>query len=179
MAVTTVPAGACERFARAWLTRTFRTYPEQTGGFLDGEPDPFRNPIGHTLRTALGDLSVELFGGFDRGRVATALEAVIRLRAVQEFSPEDAVGFVALAREAAREAAAAEASGLGPDAPGVIDARIDEMGRLAADLFERCREQIREISVRAARRRTFVLERMHARAAGAGERSPADLRGEP
>jgi len=164
MALTMVPAATRDRFLEEWLAYTLGTYPDETSRFLREQPDRFRNPVGHTLEASLRGLTAELFGGFDRARVTAWLDAVIRLRAVQDFSPADAVGFVALARRAADGVTAAESAGVEPGALDVLGTRIDDMVLIAADLLERCREEIHAIGARAARRRVFVLERAQARA---------------
>ena len=158
MTPTAVPARTRDRFVEEWLASTLQTYPEQTGRFLRDERDPFRNPVGQTLRTGLTALVAELLGDFDRPRVAAALEAIVRIRAVQDFTPAEAVGFVLLARRAARAVAGDGDPGVGPlDA---LDARVDDMALVAFDLYARCREEIHAIGARAARRRVYVLERV-------------------
>ena len=165
MALTTVSAGKRDLFVQEWLACTLRTYPDHTGRFLRAERDPFRNPVGHTLRVALGELAAELFGDFDRTRVMASLDAIVRIRAVQDFTPADAVGFVPLARQAARAVADTSDPGQGPGSLDAIDARIDEMARMAVDLHARCRDEIHAIGARAARRRDWVVERARQRAA--------------
>ena len=82
-----------------WLERTLATYPSQTLRFLKGEKDRFRNPVGHTLREGLATLLDELTGEMDPAKIGPALESIVRLRAVQDFTPSQAVGFVYLLRE--------------------------------------------------------------------------------
>jgi len=150
MALKTVSAGMRDLFVQEWLACTLRTYPDHTGRFLRAERDPFRNPVGHTLRVALGELTTELFGDFDRARVIASLDAIVRIRAVQDFTPADAVGFVPLARTAARAVADTGDPGSEPGSLHAIDARIDEMARMATDLHARCRDEIHAIGARAA-----------------------------
>ncbi len=153
------PAELRRRFVQAWLAGTLRTYPDQTGRFLREERDPFRNPVGSTFRAAFETLAEELLGGFDRTRVAAAVDSVVRVRAVQDFTAAEAVAFVALARDAVRAAAAGDRA-----ACDLVEARLGELAHLAEASLGACREQIREIGARAARRRDFVPERVRARA---------------
>ena len=164
MALTTVSAAVRDRFFEELLACTIGTYPDQTRRLLREGRDSFRNPVGHTLEVSLRGLTEELFGGFDRDRVTAWLDAVVHLRAVQDFSSADAVGFVALARHAADRVSGPDSPGLGPEALLVLGARIDDMVVIAADLLNRCRDEIHAIGARAARRRVFVLERALARA---------------
>lgn len=117
-----------------WVERVLQSYPAQTLPFLRGEQDPFRNPVGHTLRESLTILAGELMGKMDRQRIAQALDAIIRMRAVQDFGPSDAVRFVFDLRTAIREWRGA--------VPDSLESRIDELALLAFDHYMGCREQI-------------------------------------
>ena len=58
-----------EDIAEVWLGRVLRSYPFQSAEFLATERDPFRNPVGSTIRRALGILLDELLLGMDRSRI--------------------------------------------------------------------------------------------------------------
>ncbi len=140
-----------------WLERTLATYPGQTRRFLQSEKDRFRNPVGHTLREGLATLLDELTGEMDPAKIRPALESIVRLRAVQDFTPSQAVGFVYLLREILPEELA---GGEPPD----VQKKIDETALLAFDLFMKYREEIYEIKAREAQRKVYVLERLSQRA---------------
>ena len=56
---------------------------------------PFRNPVGHPLRESLTTLVRESCSGDGwKARIAPALDALVRLRAVQDFRPSDALRFI-------------------------------------------------------------------------------------
>ena len=152
-----------------WLAQTLRTYPEQTSRFLSQEKDPFRNPVGHTLREALPALFDRLVEGSDAGTLSSLLDPILRIRAVQDFSASQAVAFVFLLKSVMREVLGDEAKrDTGGESLSVMEARIDGMALLAFDLFMKCREQVYEIKASEAKRRLFVLERMHGVENGAG-----------
>jgi hypothetical protein len=136
-----------------WLERTLATYPPQTLRFLHGEKDRFRNPVGHTLREGLATLLDGLTGEMQPAAIRPALEGIVRLRAVQDFTPSQAVGFVYLLREILDEELQ---GGVSP----AMQKQIDELALLAFDLFMKCREEIFEIKAREARRQVYVWERM-------------------
>jgi hypothetical protein len=100
-----------------WVERTLATYPSQTLRFFESEKDRFRNPVGHTLREGLARLLDQITGEMDLDQVRPALESIVRLRAVQDFTPSQAVGFVYLLRvildEDERSAAILAAQGHG------------------------------------------------------------------
>ena len=133
-----------EAIAEQWLGRAVESYPEQTAQFLLGQRDRFRNPVGYTFREALKVLVEEVLGSMDGARIASALDGIVRIRAVQDFTPSQAVGFVFLLRGAL--AGAAETVG------AETHKRIDELALLAFDAYSQCREQIAEIRSKEARR---------------------------
>jgi len=146
---------------RDWLARTLQTYPEHTSRFLSREKDPFRNPVGHSLKEAFPALVDELIAGPDASTVSRLLDPVMRIRAVQDFTAAQAVAFVFLLKQVVREALKDDIH-TRPEREDLaaLDARIDEMVLVAFDLFMQCRERIYEIKAGEAKRRLAALERM-------------------
>ena len=136
---------ASDDIAERWAERTMASYPAEMLPFLSGEQDPFRNPVGHTLRENLATLARELLGTMDKRAIAPALDALIRLRAVQSFSPAEAVRFVFELRIAIREASGA--------VPELLQSRIDNLALMAFDQYMTCREQIFELRAKEIRSR--------------------------
>ncbi|MBI4571974.1 MAG: RsbRD N-terminal domain-containing protein [candidate division NC10 bacterium] len=147
---------------REWLGRTLQSYPEHTGRFLAQEQDPFRNPVGQTLRDALPAIFEQLVGDVDAAALRRLLDPIVRIRAVQDFSAGQAVAFLFLlkpvVREALRPHIQAHPAG---DALAILEGRIDQMALLAFDLFMQCRAQVYEIKANETRRRTEILLRRH------------------
>lgn len=142
-----------------WLERTLATYPSQTTGFLRNEKDRFRNPAGSTLKEGLTTLLDEITGQMDAAKIKPALESIVRLRAVQDFTAAQATGFVFALRQILYD----NLEGGGPPA---LQKRLDEMALLAFDLYMRCREEIYEIKARERQREVYVWERMSHRVQG-------------
>lgn len=130
-----------------WVERTMASYPAEMLPFLSSEKDPFRNPVGHALRENLATLAAELLGTMNRQAIAPALDALIRLRAVQSFSPAEAVRFVFDLRSVVQEASGA--------IPESLQSRIDELALMAFDQYMKCREQIFELRAREPRSRVL------------------------
>jgi RsbT co-antagonist protein rsbRD N-terminal domain len=141
-----------EAIAEQWLGRVLCTYPGQTTGFLAAEPDPFRNPVGHTFKQGLAILLDELLLGMDAGRVRAALDSIVQIRAVQDSTPAQALEFLFQLKPILRLQAP------GPDLD-LLYSRIDEMALLAFDLYMQYRERTYTARANEARRRVFVLER--------------------
>jgi hypothetical protein len=132
-------ATLCER----WLDATLAQYGEITAARWRRERDPFANPVGHALTTGLPEIFAAVVGDGDPGAAAVgALEAILRIRSVQDLSPSRAVGFVYLLREAIRaelepgllDGAHAELA--------AIEARLERLAFLGFDIYVRFRVQM-------------------------------------
>lgn len=151
-----VPPERRSAIAEEWLILTLQTYPSQSMQFLLREQDSFRNPVGRTLKEGIPRLVDELLGDMDSERIRQTLEEIVRIRAVQNFSARQAVGFVFLLKRILR-------GEFPPDSvlSQELEGRLDELILVAFDLYMRCREQISEIQVGEAKRRVAQLERIY------------------
>jgi len=156
-----------EAIAEQWLARVLRTYPTQTAHFLAEEKDPFRNPIGATIRQALGILVEEVLLAMDHDKVTAALDSIMQIRAVQDFTPARALEFLFQLKGILRD-----------QQPGpvleLLDGRIDEMALLGFELYVKYRERTFTARMNETRRRVFVLERVMR----PGESTPWEVRSE-
>jgi hypothetical protein len=135
-----------------WFELTLETYPADARRFLTKQKDRFANPVGSTLSQEIENTYLELLRGIDHQRVSPILERIIRIRAVQDFTPSKAISFVFLLKQAVREELKKEISGNRlADELQVIDSRIDELALIAFDIFTMCRDKIYEIRVREAK----------------------------
>ncbi len=129
-----------------------RSYPFESAKFLGTERDRFRNPVGSTIRRALGTLLDELLLGMDRNRINESLDSIMQIRAVQGLPPSQALKFLFQLKDILRHQVA------GADRE-LLDGRIDELALLAFDLYVKYRERTYQAKANEARRRIFVLER--------------------
>jgi hypothetical protein len=155
------------RIAERWLQQTLAGYPGQGTHFLLQEKNPFRNPVGQTFREGLPALLAELAGEMNPARLRAALDGMVRIRAVQDFSASQALAFLFLLKKVLREELPEE---ICSDAEGMsqLEDRIDQLALLAFDLFSECRAQLSEIKLREARRRVYLPEQMHLAKQGGG-----------
>ncbi|MDD5205148.1 MAG: RsbRD N-terminal domain-containing protein, partial [Desulfobacterales bacterium] len=70
-----------------WFDAIVGTYPPDTKRFLKKQKDRFANPVGTTLFKEMESLYQELLRGEDRKNSFAILDRIIRIRAVQDFSP--------------------------------------------------------------------------------------------
>ena len=137
---------------KKWFDRVSETYPPDTSLFLKSRQDPFANPVGSSLRTGLLVLVQELCGSMDRDTIRTHLDPIIRIRAVQQFTPTEAAGFILYLKPIIREALKSELV----DAASyrellVLEDRVDTLQAAAFEIFMQCREKIYDLKANVER----------------------------
>jgi hypothetical protein len=140
-----------------WFQAVLATYPEETARFLAGGADSFANPVGHTVREGLGRLYDRFVANVPAGELSAAIDGIVRIRAVQEFSPSAAVGFVYALRKILREELADAA--LDPPGREALETGVDRLALVAFDVYMQCREKIFEIRVREIKESQLLAAR--------------------
>ncbi len=141
-----------------WFAETLKSYPDQTAQFLGRVADRFRNPAGHLLRENLAALFDAVFLSDDWPAATDALRELAQLRAVQGFTPEEAIRFIPAFRPIAGSVLVAEA-----DAARDLDVRLARLTGLARRFHEQWRDRIEEVRSNEVGRRTRALGRLAVR----------------
>ena len=143
----------------------FATYPFETTGFIRTQRDRFANPVGHATRAA-GELIYDAVTGrdVDLDKVHAAVAELIRIRAVQDLKPEQAVGVLYLYKPVLRELLLADMLAAG-DVQGFLDMgdRLDTLCLMAFNLYLADREQVYAERVAQQRREASQIRRWAAR----------------
>ena len=79
-----------------WLTMIYESYPPETAIFLRKEKNRFDNPAGYRISEGLEGLYGALLQEMERDQVLTCLDEIIRIRALQNFTPSQALAFIFL-----------------------------------------------------------------------------------
>ncbi len=163
MELETLLAEKKSAIVKRWFHAVADSYPPDTARFLKKEKDPFANPVGRTVAKEVEALFDALLEGADPEGVNDFLDRVIRIRAVQDFTPSQAVSFIPLLKGVIREAVAKEnRDGRLDGQLLVFEARIDGLLLQAFDIFVGCREQLYKISANEVRNQSFrLLERFN------------------
>ena len=149
--------GHRDKILERWIDGVIEGYPEETAKFLRSKKDRFANPVGAGLREGLVELLDGVFRGVEPDELTSALDRVIRVRAVQDFEPSAAVGFVFDLKRLLREFAGEGADG----SLEVLDHRIERLGMCAFDVYMRCREEMWKIRAREIRNQSVgIMERV-------------------
>ncbi|OHB72521.1 MAG: hypothetical protein A2V70_00955 [Planctomycetes bacterium RBG_13_63_9] len=165
-----------DAIVQRWLDDVLATYSENAFAVFKRQKDPFTNPVGHNLRVATRAIFEALLravdggmdgsdGGMDTEGIRPSLDEVMKIRAVQEFSASEAVGFVFRLKEAVR-AELADVAGdprLGSELVK-LERRIDRIALAAFDVFVECRERMCELRINEAKRRVpWVVAKINQR----------------
>lgn len=154
-----------EAIIQRWLNETLATYADEAAAAFGREKDPFANPVGHSLRGGTRGIFEALLEGTDVDETHQYLHEILRIRAVQQFSPSQSLGFVFALKKAIR----AEVGGAATDPRfaaeiAEIEERIDQIALAAFDIFVQCREQVFELRVNEAKRRvSWIVDKMNER----------------
>jgi len=142
---------------KGWTDRIFSTYPAGSITFLRGNRDPFNNPVGNTITGEAGVLYDQMLGPMDKTIVTESLDRIIKIRAVQEFSPSEAISFVFLLKDVLLKELSNN-KGMEIDHKRLHDIffNIDRMALMAFDIHAECRARIHKIRVDEARMSAFM-----------------------
>jgi hypothetical protein len=166
-------SGKTEELAQQWYERVLATYPDQTAKFLRSQPDPFSNPVGSSTFGALTELVDGLVGDGDIPSLRPAVDRVVRIRALQDFSPSQAVGFVFELKQVLRSFLSLLTLDEKErrEAMDHLEVRIDALALLAFDVHSECREQIYRLRIDEVKgvSRDYLEHLRAERKAGGGE----------
>jgi len=140
-----------------WFNRIISSYPDDTAEFLR-KKSGFANPVGQTTFQGIQDIFDGLLLDAEPTEIEPFLDSIIRVRAVQNFSPSEAVDFIYQLKKIIRE----EISASFKDAEirgelESLDSRIDSLALLSFDIFMKCREKLYDIKANELRDRTLWL----------------------
>lgn len=142
-----------------------RTYPEDTFRFLQREKDRFANPVGFAITSNLETAFEQLLGEMDPEAMNQSLDAIIRIRAVQDFKASQAVGFILLLKDALDQSLDRERLGAHDLSELLaLHSRIDRTMLMAFDLYMCDREKVFDIRAREIQARSVkLIERLNRR----------------
>jgi hypothetical protein len=141
-----------------WFDSIVENYPAETARFLRDQQDPFANPVGAGLRDELAPLLDGVVEGCEPKSLTSSLDRIIRVRALQDMSPSEAVSFVSDLKPILRSVL----DGASTDELCRLENRVDRLLLVAFDVFSGCREQVFEIRINEIRNRSLkVMERLN------------------
>jgi hypothetical protein len=142
--------------AKKWFKLAAQTYAPDTAEFLKSKTDPFDNPVGNSMLTGLDGILDQLIHTMDPTTLNSYLDPIIRIRAVQNFTPSQAIAFILSLKKVLREYLAKELQDHRMAAEFIeFESKIDQLCLIAFDIYMQCREKVYQISANETRNRTF------------------------
>ncbi len=139
-----------------WFEASIQTYPPDTAQFYTGQKDQFANPVGHATADGISFLLDQLLNDFDADELKSHLDPIIRIRAIQNFSPSQAIAFILKLKQVLRKCLSDELQSAALlQELLAFESRIDELSLMAFDVYMQCREKIYEIAANETRKQTF------------------------
>jgi hypothetical protein len=144
---------------KKWFDAVADTYPDNTSGFLKKQKAQFTNPVGYTLAEGLEGLFEALLQGMIPDAVSTFLDGIVRIRAIQEFAPSEALAFIFQLKKIVRQELGNEVLQQQRmiEELASFDSAIDDLALFSFDIYMQCREKIYELKANEARNMTFRL----------------------
>ena len=139
-----------------WVDRTLDSYT--SSGFFKKSLDNIANPIGANIRDGLASILNLLLDGANPEEYSKPLDQVVRIRAIQDFSPSQAVvPFLELKwviRQILNDNK--KTKHLAQELTE-LDCKIDRLALAAFDKYMECREQLYQVRVRELKSGNYIL----------------------
>jgi len=146
---------------KRWFDLVLETYPADTVTLMRNEQNQFKNPVGATFSREIETLFKKLCEGVQNGECRASLDAILKIRSVQDFSPSKAVGFIFQLKKAIEETLESEIyREQNMEAWRAFQSRIDALALQAFDSYMGCREKICEIRINQAKAEKQMALRM-------------------
>ncbi len=143
---------------RKWFDLILDTYPADTSTFLRSKKNQFTNPVAHSIYRGIEEVFEGLIQSADIEKIPPYVDDIIRIRAVQDFSPSQAVSFILLFKKVISEALAEEISKNQLSGEVLqLNHKIDKLLMMSFDVYMKCREKLYEIRANEVKNNTYRL----------------------
>jgi len=145
-----------EEILSIWIERTLESYTSSE--FFKKSQDRFANPVGGNIREGLRRLFQLLLEDAGMAKMAKPLDQVIRIRAVQEFTPAQAVAPILELKWVVRQVLRGDKNLNG--LVGVLDSfdcDVDRVALAAFDVYTACREQLYQNRIGELKSGRYIL----------------------
>jgi hypothetical protein len=141
---------------KKWFDLAIQPYAPETATFIIGQKDHFANPVGSNTLKGLEGLLDQLLKDSDRASIDAYLDPIIRIRAIQAFTPSQATAFIFSLKKVLRDILDKELQESEIARELIIfESKIDQLCLMAFDIYNQCREKIYQIGANETRNRIF------------------------
>jgi len=140
-----------------WFQSTLDIYPEKTVAVFGKNLNQFANPVGVTISNAITKLFDELINGIEEERVKPVMEEIVRIRALQDFSPSKSLDFIFRLKDIILKSIEKDIKPENIKELLKIEAEIDRLAQISFDIYVTCREKLFELKAVAYQKQIHRL----------------------
>ena len=131
-----------------WTERVLTTYSPESKRIFKRHQEQFANPVGYNVAQGLKNFYKLFCNVEDLSQSAAELEQLVRIRAVQDFTPAEAVAFIFdLKGIVAEEYRRAKDIEFEPAAWLDFAGKIDQVALMVFDMYLACRERLYQVRI--------------------------------
>lgn len=154
-----------------WGDAVLSAYPPDSAAIFREQKDPFANPLGASVRKGTRGVLGAMLNNMDQEGLRSHLDEIIRIRAVQQMTPAEALAFVFSLRSIVREVVPeAEADPRYRGDLAEMDRKIDEVALSAFEIYAARREEVSDLRINEVKRQvSWVMGKMNRQDVGPEE----------
>jgi hypothetical protein len=150
-----------------WAGLVFDTYPADTANVLKAGGDRFANPVAYAVTSNLEMVLDGLIAGKEVEALFPCLEEILKIRAVQDFTPDGATSFMAFLKQSIEFEVKPGRKPEGYDADRTeLEGKINQLCNACANIYGECRRRINSIKSDEKRRTALNMARLMGTAEG-------------
>jgi hypothetical protein len=132
-----------------WIDLTFQTYSSEMVRFLKREKNQFSNPVRNTIITSLQKVYDGILNNMNLELCLQGLEEIIKLRAIQDFSPSEALSFMFKLKNIVRDEFLKDRSDLILSNEMItFEENLEKLIGISINLYLQSREKVYEIRIK-------------------------------
>ncbi len=136
-----------------WVDAVLAAYPSESAAIFQALKNPFANPLGHTVRESTQGVFQVILNGMDKEALREQLDPIVRIRAVQQLTPPEALSFVFALRSIVQDTIPeAEADPRHGEGIAKLNEQIDEVALAAFELYAARREEVSQLRIGEVKR---------------------------
>ena len=140
-----------------WFDSILATYPSDTANFVKGQKNTYAGSIvGQTIYEGIEGIFDILVSEGPADKLNSCLDNIIRIRAIQEFRPSEAINFIFLLKQIIRNALIHDIREGGFfEELMAIESRLDGYANISFDIYMKCREKLYDLKANEMRNWTY------------------------